>query len=236
MKDRRLLPGWLWVGVPVGVVVIQLVMYFVDPEFLDRYIRSEFGLVENLTVLVLLVGCVTAVRLWRQRRKAAARWFGPAMLVLALGCFLFAGEELSWGQHWLGFEPPEPIAQRNMQEEFNLHNDPMLKPLFHIARLFFSFALPIGGILIPWRRHRLGRPLPDLGARRLWDWAMPTFHCMPVSAMTLVVTMPRKIAKMVGETLPDIVIYSASETKEFGVAFFLMLYGLVLWRRMRAGT
>lgn len=44
------------------------------------------------------------------------------VLLLAIVFFVGAGEELSWGQHLLGFEPPESVADRNVQGEFNLHN------------------------------------------------------------------------------------------------------------------
>lgn len=44
------------------------------------------------------------------------------VLLLALVLFVGAGEELSWGQHLIGFEPPDAIAEKNVQGEFNLHN------------------------------------------------------------------------------------------------------------------
>lgn len=44
------------------------------------------------------------------------------VLALALLLFIGAGEELSWGQHMLGFEAPEAIAKHNAQGELNIHN------------------------------------------------------------------------------------------------------------------
>ena len=42
--------------------------------------------------------------------------------LFAAACFLFAGEELSWGQHFFGWETPASWAAHNLQEETNLHN------------------------------------------------------------------------------------------------------------------
>ena len=44
------------------------------------------------------------------------------VLLLALVLFIGAGEELSWGQHMFGFEPPDAIAKHNRQGELNIHN------------------------------------------------------------------------------------------------------------------
>jgi hypothetical protein len=48
---------------------------------------------------------------------------------LFFGClFLFgAGEEISWGQRIFGFDIPESIQAKNLQNELNLHN----MPIFH---------------------------------------------------------------------------------------------------------
>lgn len=44
------------------------------------------------------------------------------VVMLALVLFIGAGEELSWGQHMLGFEAPDIVAQYNNQGELNFHN------------------------------------------------------------------------------------------------------------------
>ena len=44
------------------------------------------------------------------------------VLLLSFVFFIGAGEELSWGQHMFGFEPPDIVAKHNVQGELNLHN------------------------------------------------------------------------------------------------------------------
>jgi len=43
-------------------------------------------------------------------------------LLLGLLFFVLLGEEISWGQRILGFETPDAIEERNIQDEFNFHN------------------------------------------------------------------------------------------------------------------
>ena len=44
-----------------------------------------------------------------------------------------AGEEISWGQHIFGYPTPDWIAERNSQEEFNLHNSYVLQSTLHLG-------------------------------------------------------------------------------------------------------
>ena len=41
---------------------------------------------------------------------------------VALFCFIFAMEEISWGQRLLGYRPPAYFLEHNYQQEFNFHN------------------------------------------------------------------------------------------------------------------
>lgn len=82
---------------------------------------GDGGLVENLTITVMLFPVILAVDRIRRRDRGSA--FGPvSLLLVSLVLLLAFGEEISWGQHWFGFEPPEAVARTNLQEEFNLHN------------------------------------------------------------------------------------------------------------------
>lgn len=57
-------------------------------------------------------------------RIRSDKWDGRCswLLLLALLCFVAFGEETSWGQHFLGFDPPDFIRQINNQRESNVHN------------------------------------------------------------------------------------------------------------------
>ncbi|WP_291844442.1 hypothetical protein [Maricaulis sp.] len=82
---------------------------------------GDGGLIENLTILLMLFPvALTAERIWQRNRDTA--FGGVCLVATALVLILAFGEEVSWGQHWLGFTPPDAVLQSNLQEEFNLHN------------------------------------------------------------------------------------------------------------------
>ncbi|MEM7311082.1 MAG: hypothetical protein AAF682_30710 [Planctomycetota bacterium] len=227
--------AWLWVGLPLGAVAAQIAAKAVGEDFYRRTMRSELGLVENATVLLLLVALVTALRLFAARRRvASAGLFGAFALVMALGCFFFAGEEASWGQHWAGFEPPADIAARNEQGELNFHNDPVLETfLDQLPRNLLTAAALLGGILVPLRRLRRGAPeCPRFDRPGLRAWIWPTVVCLPAAVVAVGVTLPKKAFRALDRQVPYLIDISPGETKELALAAFLMLYLLVLHREL----
>ena len=108
--------------------------------------------------------------------------------LLGLFFVILVGEEISWGQRILGIETPEKIAERNMQNELNLHNldifhlntnkggDEIInktgikayltaKKLFVYIFLGFLFLLPLGVKYISFIRDLAKRfyvPVPNV--------------------------------------------------------------------------
>ena len=82
---------------PTAAVAIQVAGRAIGDDFYKRWVHGEQGLVENLTALFLVIAVVVALRLFAHRRRVASRLFGPFALVMAAGCFFFAGEEASAG-------------------------------------------------------------------------------------------------------------------------------------------
>src|SRR5690606_13691057 len=97
--------------------------------------------------------------LFRARRPALVAWLALA----ALGCFYVAGEEISWGQHFLQWSTPEYWSALNDQQETNLHN--VSSWLDQKPRALLEAGVVLGGIVAPaLRALRPGllRGLPDL--------------------------------------------------------------------------
>ena len=230
-SPTQILPRALWLWMAPSFVVFELGFHAVWPDIYKPWCGGELGLIEGLTNIFAIVGLVTAVRLFFRRQAVASRYFGPCMLVLAAGCLVFAGEEMSWGQHWFGFAVPEAIAQRNDQQEFNLHNDPLLEPLFDFwARNFLSWCALIGGVILPIVRHRAGRGTPDLQSPRVWGWIVPTLICLPTAITVCLVTLPPRIFLLsdIPPPYPYFFQIAWSETKEFHLALLVMIYLLTL--------
>jgi hypothetical protein len=137
------------------------------PAAIRLVVASEAGLVEVLTVLVSLAASATAgVIAWRTIRAGrpwVALWFG----LFALGLFFLAGEEASWGQHWLRFGTPDSWAERNLQGETNLHNSSLATE--RILKTLFSLGVLLTGVVWPLVYRRTGRLHPPFpGAALIW--------------------------------------------------------------------
>lgn len=217
-----------WLGLPIAIVVVQVVAKAISPDFFAQRLHGEAGLVENATVIFLLVGVFTAVRLFLKRDRVTSALFGPFTACMALGCFFFAGEEASWGQHWFGFEAPSEIAERNEQGEFNLHNDPLLETVLdQLPRNLLTLAALIAIFTGLGRRGRIR----EFKRNSIHGWIWPTLVCVPSAFIAVFVTIPKKVFD---EDLPDALVIGPGETKEFGIALFLLLYLVDLFRDLRS--
>lgn len=107
-----------------GPVIVPVVTYLIYLIYQDGYLWgvAEDSLVEWGTVVCYLVALGIAAALvprwWRRGLTLTA----AAYVLLCLGFFFIAGEEISWGQRILGFEGPEALVVANVQDEANLHN------------------------------------------------------------------------------------------------------------------
>lgn len=115
--------GWLTVGVIVLAASAVAVIFW--PTQIADYVREGKAL-SILTEVVFLAALVLlSMAAWLARRSDRGGIFGvrPVWLLLAMMAvvFLILMEEMSWGQHWLGFATPEAF-EKNLQNETNLHN------------------------------------------------------------------------------------------------------------------
>lgn len=147
--------------------------YLISPRFYLTYVLSsterEFQVVELITVTeaflaASMLSCA-GWRLWRRPSRDLGSDQGgprggqrlqPALLVLGLtaaAAFFFAGEEISWGQTFLGWDTPQTYAAHS--GETNLHNTSL--PVQSLGSLYLAavfFGLPLA-----WRyRDALGLP------------------------------------------------------------------------------
>ena len=65
-NGRTELPTCLWLGVPPGIVVLIIGAKLIGEDVYDRWIRSEWGAIENLTVVFLAVAVFTGIYLGRR--------------------------------------------------------------------------------------------------------------------------------------------------------------------------
>lgn len=150
LKSSRLSRRWflgpnrfeLAVGTFMVVLTfVGLVWSRVDEKsFRDLYVVED-GIVEWLTVALLLGVVVITLRRFARLRALRPRLFLSCLTVFAMLFFFGAGEEISWGQRLLGFGTPEAIKQYNTQHEFTVHN--LQFGEIRLNRLVFSLMLSV---------------------------------------------------------------------------------------------
>lgn len=105
----------------VGAVTVVAYLLLLGPRpFVDAYAGRE-AIVEHLGAAAFL-GTSIAFFLASRRVGRGHGWRRAAYLLLGAFFFIACGEELSWGQHALGYSTPETVRELNAQDEMNLHN------------------------------------------------------------------------------------------------------------------
>ena len=133
---------------PLALIAVLIGVHAVSPHFYLTYVleekQREYQAVEIFTFTCAILGSGlmfhAAWRLWRGARDRSLRERGGLAIitVLALATFFFAGEEISWGQTYLGFATP--AAYKPLSGETNLHNTQLsIKALgdWFLVALFF---------------------------------------------------------------------------------------------------
>lgn len=140
---------------PVSIVVplVAFVAFcagsiLVGPDERHWYYREQLGPAEVGAVIAFLIAGVLALRLAYRTWGRVPLLYSAFYVCFGLGGIVMAGEEASWGQHWLKFETPGIVAEHNKQNEFNLHNLAGDRPS-SIARRGAEIGFPVLLIVLP---------------------------------------------------------------------------------------
>ncbi len=183
------------------------------------------GLAEQLTVIVLIPGILIALYgFFRFRNRLEDKKPALWLLMWALACIYFAGEEVSWGQWYFQWDTPETFSAINMQQETNLHN---ISPwLDQKPQALVEIFIIIVGFLIPLARFFKREPGLSEQALKYWIYgSWGTFSAALVFMLTRIAdwTKNGEVLRLIGE----------SEISEFFTALFLSLYMISIVIRMR---
>lgn len=152
-EKGQLLYGWAAALAVSGAFVAWAEL---SPDTL-AYCSIEDGPIEYLTALLFLVSSmgfvITIVR--SPFLSSRSEWWRHLFLhgwVLLM--FVFAGEELSWGQRLFGFATPDMVGRFNVQNEFNLHNLVHLQSRFLLPAMIFitSVLVPLAALTEPGKK------------------------------------------------------------------------------------
>lgn len=129
-------------------------------------INREDGLIETLSAALLLLASALSLRTALSLRGMPSRRI--MHLFLALLFFAMCGEEISWGQRYLGIDTPEAMKEINVQAEINLHNmfGYLFDHLFILLFFLWGCAVPVLYRVSGFMRqlcNAIGLPVPSAG-------------------------------------------------------------------------
>lgn len=225
MKKINSFPLWLVYGVPIALWIYAYVEHGYC-LWKQITINSEYGLIENVTALALLVSIMFFLMCLKY---AEASWEKAWILILAVGSFYFLGEELSWGYHFIGYHVDDQLRAVNDHGETNLHN---LKGAWAvifstIPRQLLSIGVVVGGLLGYWADRR-DNWLKNRALRRM----IPQGNTLFMAIAASLISVPQKIMEQVLREVPKIFeLTEPRELKECFLALFIALYAYSIWKR-----
>lgn len=226
------LPSWLWLWLPLAVVASQIVARALDTGqgFYFLAYEGELGLVELGTFVVLVPATVLALITFRSRSKLGDPWLGRWLLLFSLGCVYFAGEEISWGQHFMGWSSPEFFRVHNIQSETNIHN--LGLSVDRIPKFLVAAVVLVAGLIMPVLRHTKGVVWTPKRGRRYWLLPTKTGACAAGIAMAC--RIAERIKTWFDLESTPFLDTNLKESHEFYLALFFALYISSLYIRLRA--
>lgn len=143
---------------PVVVATAGIVSALLGKEAY-KWFTGEDRFAETLQVVSYSFALIMSLIVARRLHERGEKWTAGLYLLLGLGLIFLIGEELSWGQRFMGWETPEALVARNKQDETNLHN------IHGVGAAFKWIQMLVGAY---------GAFLPILVIR--WNWLRPYRH------------------------------------------------------------
>ena len=219
------LPAWLYLWLPLAAALVLSLSWHLHPGFYEAYVVGEIGILEATHVIVPLISIVLCLRILAQREVRHDRLVFAWILLALVGSVYMAGEEASWGQHYVGWLTPDSWQAVNDQGETNLHNTSSW--LDQKPRTLLELGVIVGGIVIP----LLALKRPSLRAGR-YALFLPPLACLPVALIAEVGKIWERLQSL--GLWDAILFYQASEVQELYFSLFILLYLIVFRNRLLA--
>lgn len=210
-----------WLYIPLITIAVQIAFELTLPYEILLPMHGENGPIELLQFVLISLAFLVAIWTIIKYIKTASKWLLAWVSLAAICCLYVAGEEVSWGQHFLDWTTPEFWSEVNDQQETNLHNTSSW--LDQKPRLILEIGVLVGGIIMP----LLMKFKPSLLPARFSSIYPPSFLWVTASVAVFV-----KVAEKIGDSM-DIVIWErGSEVIELYLFYFVLLYLITMKRRM----
>ena len=135
-------------------LIVLITRYYPPQAGLLRLVSAEGGLFEWGSFVISFMLSVFALLVYFRRSVTYnfSKRTRKFILLIAIGAFFIAMEEISWGQRVLGFESGDFFRTKNMQRETNLHNlisgEYLNLAIYSIIYIFFIY-LPLAIYVYP---------------------------------------------------------------------------------------
>lgn len=213
-----------WLFLPLAFMAMQICLEVMLPQKSLAILHSEGGPHELLQFLMIAAAFIIAILILKQMDIKAQKWLAGWVGLAALCCLYVAGEEISWGQHFLDWTTPEFWKAYNDQQETNLRNTSSW--LDQKPRLLLLIGAVTGGLLLPLAQKYAPQIVPARFAA-----IYPPGYLGLIAALALGV----KVAEKTGESFGVVLFERASEVEEIYLFYFVLLYLIALKRRLAAG-
>ena len=216
-------------AMPILLLSAALLAGYLGGAVREIVLESHTSIQETVTgFFTLSAAAVAASLLVRSHPSGILDWKLKTWLVLFVAAMIFfAGEDLNWGQHYVGWTSSEYFLENNREQESNVHN--MWPLLFNrLPRAVLQAWLIVACILVPlgWRWPvRVSKPLvPEV----LW----PDRRLIFIAALIFLLKGARIASS--SALAPDnwFMAMRHSEVEELLIAWCLLLYVLMLRERV----
>ncbi|MBI1328233.1 MAG: hypothetical protein GC136_11435 [Alphaproteobacteria bacterium] len=183
---------------------------------------SELGLVESLQVGVLFLCASYILLLLCRQHKKLPRYIICWLGLCGVATIFILLEEISYGQHYVGWQTPEPLEKLNNQHETNLHN--MSSWFDQKPRAMLELSVIVGGLLMP-----LLRTLSPLALSKIPSKITPLLPDSALFVTALLAILPRVYERIVDQ-LGHYHLHlftRTSEVQELYFYYFMLLYVLL---------
>lgn len=147
MKTEAKLPKLLTIFLPITSIIVIMLFAYSNTELYKTAFEKEQGILEGLHVLIPLIAMFFGFYVLKKHKEKLSKLIKIFILIFSLGNLYIAGEEASWGQHYVGWQTKGIFQKYNDQNETNLHNTSSWfdqKP-----RALIEILIILGGIVFP---------------------------------------------------------------------------------------
>ncbi len=135
--------------------IITMLFFIIWIEFFPvsyTFYNQEDRLLENLSAVLFFIASVAFVitAMKSSYLKEANSKLAYFMIISwAILMFVFAGEEISWGQRIFDFGTPDGLNEINLQGEFNIHNIDIVDQFGGGKYRYLTIMMLLTGVVFP---------------------------------------------------------------------------------------